>query len=695
MVRSISAVSPDLSTTSKIVVDLNGGNLQPGDVLEYEIDVHNTGDDTAIKVVLVDVLPPQVTYVAGSILVNSGPSAEKKTDVPADDQGEFDVANQRVTVRLGTGADAVTGGTLAGGASTKVRFRVQVKPDTFGTINNQAKVNAAGLQGAPYTEYFTDGNGSDPGAPPTTITVNSDGDGLSDEEEIAAGTDPQDADSDDDGVRDGDEPSWNIDSDGDGNINALDPDSDNDGLLDGTELGKGCADPATNPAARSCIADADSGATKTDPLDVDSDNGGASDGSEDANLNGKNDPGERDPNKIADDMSVVDTDNDGLSDALEKKIGSNPNDADTDDDGALDGSEPNPSLDSDSDGLVNVLDVDSDNDGLFDGTEMGFGCSSLATDMSKATCRVDADMGATKTRPINRDTDGGGVPDGAEDINHNGKVDAGEVDPLNGADDTTSVDTDSDGLPDDYEMAIGSNAMDADTDNDGVADGFEPNPTVDTDGDGKINMLDIDSDGDGLFDGIELGYNCKGPGTNQVICKPDLDPQTQTSPLDPDADNGGVLDGAEDANSNGRVDGGETNPLDSTDDQPCMTDADCGNATSGRLCGQLGGCVEGCRGTGGTGCPMGLQCTSIDDTIGTCIDASTTSSSSGSSSSSSGTGGAGGSGGADGTGGAINNNTIVSGGGCDCSTTNSRDELPGVAALGLALAVLRRRRRTN
>jgi hypothetical protein len=39
-------------------------------------------------------------------------------------------------------------------------------------------------------------------------------------------------------VRDGAEPNpWNLDTDGDGLINALDPDSDGDGLLDGTELG--------------------------------------------------------------------------------------------------------------------------------------------------------------------------------------------------------------------------------------------------------------------------------------------------------------------------------------------------------------------------------------------------------------------------------------------------------------------------
>jgi hypothetical protein len=53
-----------------------------------------------------------------------------------------------------------------------------------------------------------------------------------------------------------------------------------------------------------------------------------------------------------------------------------------------------------------------------------------------------------------------------------------------------------DGLTDIFEVAIGTNPMDADTDDDGVIDGQEPNPADDTDGDGLINALDPDSDND-------------------------------------------------------------------------------------------------------------------------------------------------------------------------------------------------------
>ena len=140
------------------------------------------------------------------------------------------------------------------------------------------------------------------------LPVDSDGDGLGDGVELYWGTDPNDADSDDDGVMDGQEPQWNVDSDGDGLINALDPDSDNDGLFDGTEMGFDCSNPATNIAAGHCIADADHGATTTNPLDPDTDHGGVPDGHEDLNHNGAIDGNETNPNDPVDDIPCT---NDG------------------------------------------------------------------------------------------------------------------------------------------------------------------------------------------------------------------------------------------------------------------------------------------------------------------------------------------------------------------------------------------------
>src|SRR5204862_501944 len=141
-------------------------------------------------------------------------------------------------------------------------------------------------------------------------------------------------------------------------------------------------------------------------------------------------------------------------------------------------------------------------------------------------CIPDADQGATKTDPHKKDTDGGGLADGAEDINRNGKIDNGETDPNLAADDNPIVDADGDGLSDNQEKAIGTDPNDADSDDDGLLDGQQPNPSEDRDGDGLIDVLDADSDGDGLFDGTEAGRPCDPAKTdvskNKCVADADL-----------------------------------------------------------------------------------------------------------------------------------------------------------------------------
>ena len=510
--------------------------------------------------------------------------------------------------------------------------------------------------------------------------VDSDGDGVFDSVEIANGTNPNDADSDDDGVPDGAEVDPKADTDGDGLINALDPDSDNDGLYDGTELGLGCDGPGTDKTKHHCIPDADNGATKTSPILADTDGGGSRDGSEDWNLNGKVDADETDPNAKGDDASVVDTDGDKLGDKLEAFLHSDPKDADSDDDGVLDGDEANPADDLDGDGLVCLLDADSDNDGLFDGTEVGNSCLDPATNKAAGHCVPDANHGVTKTSAVKRDTDDGGASDGSEDSNLNGLVDPGETDPTKGTDDAKITDSDGDGLGDKLETTLGSDPHDADSDDDGLLDGDEANPSEDTDGDGKKNVVDPDSDGDGLFDGTELGKDCSDPDTDKskAVCISDADPTTVTCPINKDTDHGGALDGAEDFNHDGLKAANERDPRDATDDKnapECTKDSDCGKPTSGKICEATElKCVDGCRGKEGNGCPAEKVCTSNDASTGLCQDSSAA-------------------GGGSGQGGNVATPGDTSG--CSCSVVDSHHEATGLWLLAAAgtIAAMRRKKR--
>ncbi len=237
--------------------------------------------------------------------------------------------------------------------------------------------------------------GTDPDDPDT------DGDGLTDGEEVANGdpftydptsdTDPLDADTDDDGLTDGREVTG-------GGANAgvltlpLVCDTDNDGLCDGLELGVEV--PVLPGVSSNGITfkgtdltdwkpDSDPAST-TDPLDDDSDDDGIIDGNEDDNGNGR----------VDNVVGATGTRGSGETD---------PNAADT------------------------------DRDGLLDGTEIGL-IGPQGAHTNPIIFRPDRDP-STTTDPLDWDTDDGSVSDGAEDVDINGRLDPGERDPNYRSDD--------------------------------------------------------------------------------------------------------------------------------------------------------------------------------------------------------------------------------------------------------------------
>jgi uncharacterized repeat protein (TIGR01451 family) len=156
---------------TKAVTDLNGGDVNPGDVLEYTIVVSNTGNDGAANNVLRDTIPANTAYVAGSAQITAGANVGIKTDGAGDDQAEFD--GTRVIFRLGTGANSSSGGLLNPAESTTIKFRVLVNAATAnGTVvPNQAVVNYnASTLGDAFTSY-SDGNPNVAGIQTTDVTV--------------------------------------------------------------------------------------------------------------------------------------------------------------------------------------------------------------------------------------------------------------------------------------------------------------------------------------------------------------------------------------------------------------------------------------------------------------------------------------------------------------------------------------------
>ena len=192
----IDVYEPDLRATV-YMQDLNGGTVNPGDVLEYTLVGKNIGSDIATGTYMTDTLDVRTTYLPGSISVFYGPNSGLKTDAYLDDQAEYDPVNRVIRARIGNGANATTGGTVASSStgldSTVVKFRVTLVNDCVAfqcdpTLEHKAYIFGSGnISGNAYNNGglsdLLDANGCPTiandilsvnvtGCPPINITTN-------------------------------------------------------------------------------------------------------------------------------------------------------------------------------------------------------------------------------------------------------------------------------------------------------------------------------------------------------------------------------------------------------------------------------------------------------------------------------------------------------------------------------------------
>jgi len=112
----------------------------PGDVLTYTVKYKNIGDKDAIGVVITDQVPDHTTFVDDGFDTGKGLCYDancdgdcddtddaKYTNSSGDDAAEYDSTNNLVRFRVGRGADASDGGTVAPGEEGCVMFKVRVE----------------------------------------------------------------------------------------------------------------------------------------------------------------------------------------------------------------------------------------------------------------------------------------------------------------------------------------------------------------------------------------------------------------------------------------------------------------------------------------------------------------------------------------------------------------------------------------
>ena len=305
------------------------------------------------------------------------------------------------------------------------------------------------------------------------------------------------------------------DTDNDGIIDSLDLDSDNDGIPDALEAGG-----------------------------ADADGNGVIDGFTDINLDGMDDATLATPLPIDDfdgdsrpDYLDVDSDNDGLTDAIE--AGGSDGNGDGIIDGLIDANgdglndvtavTPLPIPDTDGDGSADYLELDSDKDGIPDITEAG-GADADGDGIVDSFADNDgdglADSQLSTPLPVT-DTDGNGTPDYQQlDSDADGIPDSVEA----GNSPARPVDTDGDSVPDFQEE---------DSDKDGIPDAVEAgdNPTtpVDTDGDNVPDYREEDSDNDTIPDAVEAGSDPEIPADTDVDGTPDYREEDSDNDTIPDA----------------------------------------------------------------------------------------------------------------------------------------------------------------
>jgi uncharacterized repeat protein (TIGR01451 family) len=533
---AISQYTPSFSV-SKNATDLTGGALTPNDSIRYQIVYQNGGNDASTATTIIDNIPAGTSYAPNSLVING----VAKTDALGDDEAEYDVTNNRVIFRIGTGANGTTGGEVNPAGNGNVTFKVFTPASCAvftcnSMLSNRARMSYGGKLSllSLYDSTGTLISGCNTPGPQVNLmtgTCRPLGDTIL--TNICPAT------------------------------SVLIPYLRYAGYVFHTGL----------PFSTANVYDARVAVTTTRVIYGFYDGPGSCDDTIRINVY-----------IIA--CPDIDDDNDGLPDYLEINdplaLGNH------DGDGELNcfDLQYSPRVDNNADGLNDYFDpsADADNDGIpnfYDTNFPGY----VDTNGDGVNDRMDADRDGIPNH-LDLDSDNDGIPDVAEsfgvDANGDGRidnytdtdndgfsqnVDGNSTGVLNSGAGLTGIDTDADGV---------ANYLDKDSDNDGIPDSMEiygadtnndgkQDSYIDSDGDGYNDIVDADVGNDAVSENSAAALLRTGPDANsngRADSWPynNIDADTKPNAYDLDSDNDGITDvkeaGFTDSNWDGRIDGG-------------------------------------------------------------------------------------------------------------------------------------------
>jgi uncharacterized repeat protein (TIGR01451 family) len=151
-------VSLDKTGTSSILPALL---LNANETLTYTLSGINNGGGNALNTVVTDTIPFGLTYVPGSLIINSSPGgiAGPKTDAAGDDQAYIGTNGSKTFVQyfLGTGAVSGTGGIISASETYSVQFKCTAPANANLTtsVTNTARITGTGVDGSPFVDDGT------------------------------------------------------------------------------------------------------------------------------------------------------------------------------------------------------------------------------------------------------------------------------------------------------------------------------------------------------------------------------------------------------------------------------------------------------------------------------------------------------------------------------------------------------------
>ncbi len=153
-------VKDPLVTVAKTVADANGNNtIESNEILTYTLSGKNIGPGVANSVAIVDTLPTNVTYIANSMEVVSGPGAVLGPQTDAQDNTDYSFKGTNggktyLKFFMGTGATGTTGGVMQVNETYSVKFKVQGQAIP-GSVSNTATSYAFSAGNDLFTDVST------------------------------------------------------------------------------------------------------------------------------------------------------------------------------------------------------------------------------------------------------------------------------------------------------------------------------------------------------------------------------------------------------------------------------------------------------------------------------------------------------------------------------------------------------------